>query len=276
MIPLAPMVPARYRVATVERETADTLTLGLDPVDRPIAPPDPGQFTMVYGFGTGEIPVSVSGCPDDGGLIHHTIRGVGAVSHALGGAIAGTMVGIRGPFGSGWEVDRAAGGDVVVVAGGIGLAPLRPVVRRILARRDTVGAAAIVIGARTPADLMFRAEVDEWRRRPDLETVVTVDAADRMWDGAVGLVTQPLADLPFDPAATTAFVCGPEVMIRLVAGALVERGLAPARIRVSLERNMHCAIGHCGRCQLGPLLLCADGPVVGWDVAHPLLEVRRW
>lgn len=131
-------------------------------------------------------------------------------------------------------------------------------------------------GARRVQDLMFRSELAEWRRRPDVQTEVTVDVADRAWDGAVGLVTQLIPKLHVEPEQSFAFVCGPEVMIRLVARALVELGVVPSRIGVSLERNMHCALGLCGRCQLGPVFVCTDGPVVGWDRAEPLLAVRRW
>ncbi len=272
----APMVPVRYRVAAVHRETADTSTLTLDPVDEAIAAPGPGQFTMLYRYGTGEIPVSVSGAPAAGANLRHTIRGVGAVSQALIDLPVGSMLGVRGPFGAGWALEEARGGDVVVVAGGIGLAPLRPVVHEILEHRSDFGAAAVLVGARRPEDLLFRDELAAWAERPDLHTAVTVDVADRTWRGEVGVVTQLLAGSHIEAVSATALVCGPEVMIRAVAGELVPLGVDPERILVSLERNMHCAVGHCGRCQLGPVFVCADGPVLSWAEAQPLLAVRRW
>jgi len=275
--PVGPMVPTRYRVTTRDPETADTVTLALEPIDEPIDEPEPGQFTMLYAFGVGEVPISVSGCPrQEAGAIRHTIRGVGATTRALCRLEPGSVVGVRGPFGTGWAVSRAARSDVVVVGGGIGLAPLRPVIRELFEDRDRFDEVAVLIGARTPADLLFPAEVDAWARRVDAHVAVTVDAAPRGWDGHVGLVTALLDHLAIRAPHTTAFLCGPEVMIRVVARNLVDAGVDADRIFVSLERNMHCAVRQCGHCQLGPLFICADGPVVTWATAAPLLAVRRW
>ncbi len=275
--PVGPMVPARYRVAGRQPEAADAFTIDLLPIDEPIDEPEPGQFTMLYAFGVGEVPISVSGCPHrEGGVLRHTIRAVGATTRALCGLEAGSVVGVRGPFGTGWGVSAARGSDVLIVGGGIGLAPLRPVVRDVLADREQFGNVAVLIGARTPADLLFVAETEQWRSRPDAHVAVTVDAAPRGWEGNVGLVTMLLDRLPITTDRSTVFLCGPEVMIRVVARELVDAGTDAERILVSLERNMHCAIRQCGHCQLGPLFICADGPVVTWAAAEPLLEVRRW
>jgi anaerobic sulfite reductase subunit B len=165
---------------------------------------------------------------------------------------------------------------VLIVGGGIGLAPLRPIVRHLLDRHTGVGRVAVVVGARTPSDLLYRAELDEWRVRPGLEVAITVDAADRTWRGEVGVVTKLLSRLPLAPERTVAFVCGPEVMMRVVAGDLVAAGLSDERVFVSLERNIVCAVRQCGHCQLGPLFVCADGPVASWATAGPLVAVRRW
>jgi NAD(P)H-flavin reductase len=186
------------------------------------------------------------------------------------------MVGVRGPFGVGWDVPSAAGSDVLIVGGGIGLAPLRPVIREVLAGRDQFGQIAILIGARRPEELLYGDEIDQWRALPDVHVDVTVDAASRGWTGNVGLVTTLLGQLPITPRRTTAFLCGPEVMIRVVARDIVNSGADAARVRVSLERNMHCAVRQCGHCQLGPLFVCSDGPVVSWAAAAGLLAVRRW
>jgi anaerobic sulfite reductase subunit B len=263
------MRPACYVVAGRKEETYDTVTLMLRPAAAPIQTPRPGQFTMLYAFGVGEIPVSVSGIGQ--GLVQ-TIRAVGAVSRALCAAAPGDMIGVRGPFGTDWGVDGAAGRDVLVVAGGIGLAPLRPVLLAALARRG--GRVVLLAGARSPADLVFVRELETWRRR-GADVRVTVDHADTGWDGRVGLVTGLIKDAIADPGRTTAFVCGPEIMMRMSAQALADYGVPARDIRVSLERNMRCGVALCGHCQLGPLLVCRDGPCVSYAEAAPLLAIKE-
>ncbi|WP_432138438.1 MULTISPECIES: FAD/NAD(P)-binding protein [unclassified Streptomyces] len=264
-------VPVPHRVADRVRETAETVTLRLEPFAEPLAEFAPGQFAMVHCFGRGEIPLSVSSVQATGGLAH-TVRAVGAVSEGLCAARVGDVVGLRGPYGTSWGLERARGRDVLVVAGGIGLAPLRPLILRALAEPGAYGRVSVVVGARTPADLVFAAEPAGW---PTAYTGVTVDWPTPHWRGDVGVVTQLLGRAPFDPARTVAFVCGPEPMIRATARELSRLGVPAEGIRVSLERNMRCATGHCGHCQLGGLLVCRDGPVVGWDRAEPLLSVRE-
>ncbi|MFC5889616.1 FAD/NAD(P)-binding protein [Kitasatospora sp. CM 4170] len=263
--------PLPYRVVERRAETPDTATVVLEPAGVPLQPFTPGQFAMVYAFGIGDVPLSVSGL--DGQRLTHTVRAVGAVSGALHGLRPGATVGVRGPFGTGWELPAAAGLDLLVVAGGIGLAPLRPVVRAALTGSGRNGRLNVLIGARTPADLLFAEEVHGWQAAG--KAAVTVDRPDARWQGEVGVVTSLLDRAEFDPQEAAAFVCGPEPMIRATARDLVQRGVDPDRIRVSLERTMHCGTGHCGHCQLGPLLLCRDGPVVSWTRARPLLAVRE-
>jgi anaerobic sulfite reductase subunit B len=265
--------PAPYRVAERAAETHDTVTLRLEPVDRPISPHRPGQFTMLYAFGVGEVPISISGGPGGPGLIQ-TIRSVGAVTRALCEADQGQVIGVRGPFGTDWGIADAAGRDVVLVAGGIGLAPLRPALLAALAARERYRRVTVLIGARTPDELVFADEIAGWRAR-GAAVHTTVDRAAAGWTGHVGVVTQLIDRAGLDPAATLAMVCGPEVMMRLTARALGDRGVAPGRIRVSLERNMRCGTAECGHCQLGPLLLCRDGPVVSYEQAAPLLSVKE-
>lgn len=274
--PADPMLPVPYRVTGRTVETGDTSTLELEPVAAPLPPFRPGQFTMLYARGIGEVPISVSGDPTArDGRLTHTVRAVGAVSQALHDARPGTVLGVRGPFGTTWDTGAAAGRDLVIVAGGVGLAPLRPVVLEALAHRGAFRRVVLVAGARDPGEFLFRAELAAWAARPDMEVELTVDLPAPGWEGQVGFVTEPLARLRVDPAATTAFLCGPEPMMRFGAQVLLGRGVAATDIGVSLERNMKCGVGLCGHCQLGPLLVCRDGPVVDYATAGPLMRVRE-
>jgi len=272
----AEMTPLPYRVVDRRQETVDTATLLLEPVGDSLRQWTPGQFTMVYAFGVGEIPVSISG--GSGRLIQHTVREVGAVSQAICRAPIGAVLGLRGPYGCGWpslppEGDvtdgRSVGGsEIIVMAGGIGLAPLRPTVLAGLARPERL---TVLIGARTPADLIFTPEHEQWRAA-GARVLITVDRAVAGWTGRVGVVTTLLAGLSLvDTTAATAYVCGPEIMMRRSTQALLDVGVPTERIWVSLERNMRCGIGLCGHCQLGPVLVCRDGPVVDATTATPLV-----
>jgi anaerobic sulfite reductase subunit B len=264
-----PLSPRGFVVRDRVPESPDTWTLTLEPLEGGSPAIGPGQFVMVYVFGVGEVPISVSGALGRPAPVVLTVRAVGAVTAAICRAEPGTVLGLRGPFGNAWPVGGAAGGDVVVVAGGIGLAPLRPVVLRVLARPDEFGTLELLYGARTPVGLLYRDSLEDWRAS------VTVDAADSGWRGRVGVVPKLIPAARFDPASATAFVCGPEVMMRFTVEALLARGLAPERVHVSLERNMQCGVGQCGHCQLGPTLICRDGPVYSWAAAAPWLAVRE-
>jgi NAD(P)H-flavin reductase len=267
------MLPIPYRVVDRTVETHDSATLRLSPVGAGLPHPNAGQFCMLYARGIGEIAISISDASD--GTLVHTIRDVGAVSRALFGARPDALLGVRGPFGTDWGLESAVGNDVVIVAGGVGLAPLRPVVLGALRRRGEYGRVVLVAGARSPGEFLFRAQLADWVARPDLDVQLTVDSPAAGWDGPVGFVTEPLGRLEVDPATTIAFVCGPEPMMRFSANVLLDKGVSPDRIRVSLERNMQCGIGVCGHCQLGPLLVCRDGPVVDYVTAEPLLAARE-
>jgi anaerobic sulfite reductase subunit B len=265
------VLPVPHRVVARRAETADTVTLRFEPVGPALPDFRPGQFAMVHSFGRGEIPVSVSSVQATGGLAH-TVRSVGAVSDGVCAARVGDVLGIRGPYGTGWELERARGRDVVIVAGGIGFAPLRPLILAALAEPSAYGRVNVLVGARTPDDLIAREEVAGWTTA---YTGMTVDRPGGDWRGDVGVVTQLLGRAHFDPGSAWAFVCGPEPMIRAASRELAHLGVRRDRVRVSLERNMRCATGHCGHCQLGPLLLCRAGPVVDWERAEPLLSVRE-
>jgi anaerobic sulfite reductase subunit B len=267
------MTPEPFHVTRRTQELSDTWTLELEPVSGDRIDFAPGQFTMLYAFGIGEVPISVSGEP--GGPLVHTVRAVGAVSEAICAAQPGDVLGVRGPFGNVWPVEAAAGADIVVVAGGIGLAPLRPAVLQVLGRRGEYGDVAVLYGSRTPADMLYKLELQRLRGRFDLQVDVTVDFAGAGWQGKVGVVPKLVAGARFDPGATVAFVCGPEIMMHFAARALLDRGVPSDRIYLSMERNMRCGLGHCGHCQLGPTLICRDGPVYRYDEMEQLMGVRE-
>ena len=266
------MVPRLYRVSAVRPEIADTYTMELRPTDgRAPHPFAAGQFNMLYAFGIGEIPISISGDPTNPDVLVHTTRGVGAVSRALCAVDQDDIVGVRGPFGTTWPLDFAVGQNVILVAGGIGLAPLRPALYAILAERGQYGMVSLVYGARTPGDILFRHEIEQWRSRLDVDVYVTVDRGTDDWRGSVGVVTRLIPRVALDPSKSVALVCGPELMMRFTAAELVKRGLAHERVYVSMERNMKCAVGFCGHCQYGPHFICKDGPVFRYTDVQGLL-----
>jgi NAD(P)H-flavin reductase len=268
------MRPALHRIRRVRRETHDTFTLELVPVaGGPCRPWLPGQFNMLYLPGAGEIPVSISGRPGGEGLVH-TTRAVGRVTNEMSRLRAGDVIGVRGPYGTPWPIEAARGHDVVIVAGGIGLAPLRSALYDLLDNRADFGNVVLLYGTRTPRDILFRHELERWRARFDLEIHVTVDRGLPSWHGNVGVVTTLIHKAPFTAGRAVAMICGPEVMIRFTALELQRRGVAPSHIYVSMERNMKCAVGFCGHCQFGPHFVCRDGPVFPYDRIEEL--VNRW
>jgi NAD(P)H-flavin reductase len=271
-----PMRPEPFEVRRVRRETGDTFTMTLAPLSgAPSRPFDPGQFNMIYVFGVGEVPISVSGDPARPELLVHTIRAVGATTRALQRLRKGDWVGVRGPFGTSWPVDQAHGQDVVLVAGGIGLAPIRPALYHVLLHRALYGRVVLLYGARTPRDILYSRELREWRGRFDIDVEVTVDRATVEWQGAVGVVTRLVQRAPFDPVSAMAMICGPEVMIRFAAVALERRGVEASSIFVSVERNMKCGVVGCGHCQLGPFFVCRDGPVFAYQRIRPFFGLRE-
>lgn len=275
VVPAEPMLPRPFRVERARRDTADTWTLDLRALDGQPLTFAPGQFTMLYVFGVGEVPISISGDPARPETLVHTVRAVGSVSRAITQLRRGDVVGVRGPYGSYWPVEAAEGHDVVLVPGGIGLPPLRPALYHLLAHRERYGRIILLYGARTPDDLLFMRELERWRGRLDLEVAVSVDSAPSHWRGDVGVVTTLIPLARFDPARTVAMTCGPEVMMRFVAAALQQRGVPTEQIYLSMERNMRCAIGLCGHCQFGPTFVCKDGPVFRLDQIARLLSIRE-
>ncbi len=259
-----PMLPHRCRIVDRRQDNDDTFTLTLEPAEG-MNGFAPGQFNMLYVFGTGEIPISISGDPNAPDALVHTTRNVGVVTNAMDALKPGDMLGVRGPFGNHWPVEEARDRDVVLVAGGIGLAPLRPALYHLLANRADFGKIILLYGARTQEEMLYREELEQWRARFDLEVHVTVDRATGDWRGNVGVVTTLIPRSPFDPDNAIAMVCGPEVMMRFTVQALRKRGLPLQRIYLSMERNMKCGVGMCGRCQFGPFFICKDGPIFRFD-----------
>jgi len=261
-----PMLTRPFRIKRVIRETGDTFSLALEPLqgERKF---DflPGQFNMLYVFGVGEVPISISGDPGKDKTLVHTTRAVGNVTKAMRALKAGETIGIRGPYGTGWPVHGAEGNDVVILAGGIGLAPLRPVIYEVLAHREKYGKVVLLYGTRTPEDILFRKDLEKWRSRFDFDIFLTVDRATGTWHGNVGVVTSLIRRSPFDPLNCTVMICGPEIMMRFTVLELQKRGVADESIYVSMERNMKCGIGLCGHCQLGHSFICKDGPVYKYN-----------
>jgi NAD(P)H-flavin reductase len=268
------MLPALVRVRERRREAPGVFTLALEPPHAGWTFRS-GQFNMLYVFGVGEAAISLSGDESDVETLVHTIRAAGSVTSALERLREGDALGLRGPFGSAWPLDLARGQDVVIVAGGIGLPPLRPVVYHLLRHRGEFGRLILLYGARAPADVLYLAELDEWRQRSDFQVLVSVDRGDPAWRGSVGLVTELFARCEFEPERTIGLVCGPEVMIRFALRELRNRRVPEDRLFLSLERNMQCAVGFCGHCQFGPQFVCMDGPVFRYDRIKLFWNVRE-
>jgi NAD(P)H-flavin reductase len=265
-----PMLTHPYLVKGVQQETYDTFTIELEPKNeaRPLSFL-PGQFNMLYVFGVGEAPISISGDPAKPETLVHTTRAVGTVTKAMWKLRRGDLIGVRGPFGTSWPVEEAKGHDVVIVTGGIGLPPLRPSVYYLLSKKQEYGKLFLLYGARTPEDIVYGREIEQWRKRPELSVDVTVDRATGQWRGNVGVVTTLIPKADFDPANTIAMIVGPEIMMRFTIAELQRRGVRDENIYISMERNMKCGFGFCGHCQLGPFFVCKDGPVFRFDRIKP-------
>lgn len=266
-------------VRRVVRETADTATYWLTITDadqRAAYRFLPGQFNMLYVFGAGEVPISVSSDPARPERLAHTIRATGRVTDLFRSIGVGDRLGLRGPFGRPWPVEEAEGGDLLIVAGGLGLAPVRPIIYQAIHRRRQFRRVMILVGARGPEHMLYRHQLDAWShwiRDRAIEVHQTVDVPDDAWSFAHGVVTALYGPAGLAPQRTTAFVCGPEIMMRFAATGLVDRGVSPGRVWVSMERNMQCAVRLCGHCQFGPAFVCMDGPVFAYDRVADLMEV---
>lgn len=280
-LPPSPFSSRPAVIRRVERETADTATYWMalaDPAARAAYRFRPGQFNMLLLPGVGEVPISISSDPGRPDRLAHTVRSTGRVTDAFRALRPGSMIGLRGPYGRPWPVRDAAGGDLVIVAGGLGMAPVRPALYEAMRSREAFRRVVVLLGARGPEHLLYRGDFDgwsSWMRARGVEVAMTVDTADDAWPYGVGVVTTLFDGARLDPPATTALVCGPEMMMRFAARGLVERGVPPERVHVSMERNMQCGVRLCGHCQLGPYFVCCDGPVFPWSTMAPLVEVSE-
>lgn len=257
--------PLTATILDVKRETKDVNTYKLQ-LEKNKFSFKPGQFNTLGFPGWGEAAISFSSLPLSAGRFSHTVRGVGRVSKHLAELGRGATVQVRGPFGNGWPLDRAQGRDVLVVAGGIGLAPLRPLILSILKKREEFGKLAILYGARTPGDLLYLSEMRKWSRKKDVQVLLSVDEVSKEdeWEGRRGVVTTLFDEVDIACEKAVAFICGPEIMMRFVARGLRLRGQGGSDIYVSLERRMKCGLAQCGHCQIGAKYVCKDGPVFSY------------
>jgi NAD(P)H-flavin reductase len=270
-----PMVPVLMKIKKISWETEDIYTLMLEQENEEAFVFKPGQFNMIYAFAKGEAAISISSDPSKNSTISHSIHKIGYVTNALSQLKKGDMVGIRGPFGSSWPVDEARGKDVVFVAGGIGLAPLRSALYHIFRNRKNYGRVTLLYGARTPPDILYRVELEEWSRKHKIEILTIVDRSDSFWKGNVGVVTGLFSYITVDPYSTLAMVCGPETMMKYCIDDLRSLGIPKHNIYLSMERNMKCAIGFCGHCQFGPNFICKDGPVFNYSHVKRIFDIHE-
>jgi NAD(P)H-flavin reductase len=273
-----PMVPYTAIIKGIQHDTIDTATYQLAFSDPAVAQSYrflPGQFNMLSLPGIGESAISISSDPAQPETLLHTIREAGNVTGVIAGLKKGDLIGVRGPYGSAWPVEKAEGNDLIFVSGGLGLPPLRPAIYHVSRHRERYGQVIVLAGARSPSDLLFPDEYDAWRQN-DIEVIVTVDRADEQWRGHVGVVPMMFYQLRPDPRRTIVFTCGPEIMMRFVIYEALARRIPKERIYLSLERNMKCAIGFCGHCQFGPFFLCKEGPVLSFDRLEPFFGVEEF
>jgi len=271
--PGLPWVPTVARIVERTKESSNTTTFRVEIVDAKLRERFrflPGQFNMLYVFGVGEAAISISSDPDDTSTITHTIRHVGSVTFAINGLSVGDTIGLRGPFGSNWPLTQCRGRDILLVTGGIGIAPLRPAIYQLFKHRDQYGRLILLYGVRARQDMIYREEVERWTQRKDIQVMTTVDYPDPDWTGPVGVVTSLLRRVRVDSNRTSVFVCGPRVMNRAAAHSFLSHHVPEEHIFVSLERNMQCGVGRCGHCQYGPKFVCKDGPIFSYGSVRDL------
>ena len=232
-----------------------------------------GQFVELTVPGLGEAPFTPSSSPSEERQLALTVMKVGRVTSALHRLESGATVGLRGPYGKAYPLDDFAGRDILIMGGGVGLAPLRSLLLALLKDRVRFGRIILCYGARTPADLLYRTQLDEWRSLDSLEVHLTVDKADESWHGKVNVVTATLDDVHLETSGAVSVVCGPPIMMRFATLAILRKGFAPGSIYLSMERNMSCGLGKCGHCRVGPYYVCRDGPVFQYAQLQNLQQI---
>jgi len=272
-----PYLPQPAEIVERVEETADIFTLRLRLADADAHAAYqylPGQFNMLYLYGVGEVPISIVSDPVDDTLLDHTVRALGRVTRGLAALGTGERIGVRGPFGRGWPLEQARGRNILVVTGGLGCAPTVAAIRYILKRRDEYGHLTIIQGVKHSDDLLWRSAYEAWAREPDTQVLLSADRAGPAWPWHVGVVTELFGHARIDCANTLCLMCGPEPMIKAAVTELQGMGMAADAIHVSMERNMQCALGHCGHCQFGGHFVCRNGPVFRFSELAPLLGQR--
>ena len=235
---------------------------------------EPGQFNMIYLYGVGEVAISIVSDPEDSHIIDHTIRVVGRVTKGITNLKTGDRIGLRGPYGRGWPMLESKQKDVVVVTGGLGCAPVVSVINYIEQRRDEYGHLNIVQGVKHTADFIWKDRYDKWRELPNTRVLLAADVGEPLWPWHVGPVTSLFDQLEFDPNNVSVMMCGPEGMMRVVCDHMLDKSVPASQLFLSMERNMQCAIGHCGHCQYGSKFICKDGPVFSYDRVRDLFETK--
>ena len=259
------------------QETPTLFTLRLKFTDEKIQDAyefKPGQFNMLYLYGVGEIPISIVSDPEDSHIIDHTIRAVGRVSNAMANLKTGDRIGLRGPYGRGWPMLESQHKDIVVVTGGVGCAPVVSGINYIEQRRQDYGQLNILQGVKHSADFIWKNRYDKWRELPDTKVLLTASSGEALWPWHIGSVTTLFDQLEFDPDNVAVMMCGPEGMMRVACDHMLDNRVAPSQLFLSMERNMQCAIGHCGHCQYGSQFICKDGPVFSYDKIRNLFETK--
>lgn len=270
-----PYLPQEAEIVERIEEARDIFTLRLrftDPAVHSAYSFAPGQFNMLWLPGVGEIPISIVSDPEDEHMYNHTIRGVGRVSNGLRTLRQGDRLGVRGPYGRGWPMQEAVGRDVVIATGGLGCAPAVSVINYVVRRREQFGRLIIMQGIKHSNDLIWRSSYEQWAELPDTQVLLAAGESGPQWPWAQGNIMVLIDRADFDPENCTAMLCGPQGMMVAVTDHLMARGVSDDDIWLSMERNMQCAIGHCGHCQIGAKFVCKDGPVFNYAEIADLLS----
>ncbi|MGD8784890.1 MAG: FAD/NAD(P)-binding protein [Thioalkalispiraceae bacterium] len=272
-----PRLPLEAEIIERIQESPSLFTLRLqftDPKVHAAYQFEPGQFNMLYLYGVGEVPISIVSDPMDEHVYDHTIRAVGRVTKGLSDLKQGQRIGVRGPYGRGWPMEQAEQKDVVIVTGGLGCAPTVSVINYIMKRRERFGAVNIVQGVKHANDFIWKERYDQWRQASNTQVLLAADAGNAIWPWHIGPVTGLFDQLDYDPERVIVMMCGPEGMMRVVIKHMLEQGIGECDLWLSMERNMQCAVGHCGHCQYGEKFVCKDGPVFCYEQVKELFGLK--